>query len=539
MRLAFVTLLPVLTGCVALAARLQGPSGSSPNEGVHYAQVGGSIHRVGPYWGPACVRIEAPSNHRASDGDAEPTLGKQPNLAHDPADQILRLICVERIMADHDEPGRNTWVTQHFRFDELFFDHLTASMMLVQCLAAESCLDAPHVPRSRAHQEQLRDAHVERGELAAARTDVWQLYQAGMMRWYADRVDPAEVGRRLAALPLDGAAQHAYLELLGHARAGVIAMTSTLSAEARALFVDLPIEIFERRAAEHARSAKVVRELAVLIDRIQAERAAGTQAVSDDTVARLTKLRLAYHASCKQDCTRSTIFAAITQQLFWSHVSRGDAAAATVETRLLSAEQAPSAAQEIALRQSTALGEAITRRERVESARRQGVDADAARSAAAGSVLDFGDGRYVYRWERAFEVAWQALIPGAAVEVKGKVAGVDRRGAHARVRFQDTVRTWVDDDHDSCVETNRVDRVRNDGTVVYRERCSRTITRVDRTKTPPVVMAAGEAAGLVAGDELIAFATAGPPGAKEPRSGGRVWLVKRGGRVVRLRDLAL
>ena len=91
--------LPLLTGCVALA-QLGNNSGSSSSNGIPYTGAGNNRERVGPYWCPECVKIGAPSEPiRGSQKDADPTMGKQPNISHDPADQILRLVCVDTIMS--------------------------------------------------------------------------------------------------------------------------------------------------------------------------------------------------------------------------------------------------------------------------------------------------------------------------------------------------------------------------------------------------------------------------------------------------------
>jgi len=510
---SIVSLVSLLSGCVALA-RLQ-----TSSDGVHLIQNGHHPERVGPYWGPECVRIDAPTNTHYASSPAEPTMGKQPNLAHDPADQILRLVCVERIMSDADEPERNTWVMQHFRFDELAFDHLAASMMLVQCLLAEACLDAPHVPRVPQRQE-------------AQPPNVWQYYEAGMMRWYAEKLDLASVGARLAELPLPPQARDVYLQLVEKARTGVIAFTSTLTPEGKQLFVDLPVGVFTRRAAEHARHGKLLGELALLTERVKTER--GGAGVSDATVGRLAKLRVAYAQGCKTDCTRSPIFAAITKQLFWAHVSRGDGAAAKAESKLLDRLD-PSAAQEIAEAQAHAIDDARARVARVASARAQGVDADAARATANGARLDLGDGRYVYRGHRDFTIHWESLVPdGKGIgQFEGKVAAVDRRGPVAMVRFQDLVSSWQEGT--GCHETGRIDSIDRDGRINYRRQCTGSRTKSERRKVPPVTMPASEAVGLVPGDELAGFSTFGD---NQERVGARVWTVKRGNRVVRLRDVA-
>jgi hypothetical protein len=518
-------LLPLLPGCIALA-QLAHPGSAGPGN-AHYISHDGHPARVGPYWGPECERIgEQPSIIRYGDKEAEPTMGKQPNLSHDPTDQILRLVCVEQILSSESEPERNTWVMQHFRFDEVFFDHLTASMMLVQCLEAGSCLGAPNVERPH---EDLHNpmAEKEREEQDARPPNVWQYYEAGMMRWYADHVDLAEVGKKLQTIPLPQAARDAYMKLVADAQKGVIAMTDQLTPEAKQLFVDIPVKVFEARKAALAKNGKLVSELGELVQKVSAEREHG---VSDDTIMRLTKLRLAYAATCHKDCTRTTLFVAITRQLFWSHVSRGDAPAAMVEAKLLEKPD-PSAADEIADKQEKAIGDAIGRVSRVKSAREQGVDAASAQSTAHGSVLDLGDGRYVYRPSEDFAIAWESLVPNPRLaSVDGKVAGIERHGASALVRFRDEVSSYSEGTN--CYETGRIDSISSDGKINYRSECAGSETHTERHKVDPVTMPASEAAGLAAGDEVVGFSNA-------DHADGRVWFVKRGSRLVRLRDVTL
>jgi hypothetical protein len=507
---ALVALLPA---CVALT-QLTHPSAAAGPGNAHYITQDGQLARVGPYWGPECERIgEQASIIRYGDKEAEPTMGKQPNIAQDPADQVLRLVCVEQILSSGEEPERNTWVMQHFRFDEVFFDHFTASMMLVQCLEAGSCLNSPSVERP---------ANIE-----VAPPDVGQFYEAGMMRWYADHIDLAEVAKKLATIPLPPAARDAYMKLVAQARDGVIAMTNQLTPEAKQLFVDIPGKVFDARKAQLAKNAKVVAELGELVQKVAAEREHG---VSDDTIARLTKLRIAYAATCHKDCTRGPLFSAITKQLFWAHVSRGDAPAAMVEAKLLEKLE-PSAAEEIADKQEKASGDAIPRLARVKSARDLGGDGAAARSTAHGTVLDLGDGRYVYRPSEDFAIAWESLVPDPHLaSVDGKVAGVERHGASVVVRFRDEVSSYSEGTN--CYETGRIDSISDDGHINYREECAGSATHTERRKVDAVTMPAHEAAGLAAGDEVVGFSNT-------DHADGRVWFVKRGNRIVRLRDVAI
>jgi hypothetical protein len=529
MRLA-LPLLSLLSACHLVKVG----DGATSSNGIPYIGAGNNRERVGPYWGPECVKIGAPSEPiRGRQVDANPTEGKQPNLSHDPADQILRLVCVDTIMADADEPERNTWVVQHHRFDELYFDHFTASQMLVQCLLADSCLDGPHVVRP-VHDYQNSIANQRMAEQRAAPPDVWQYYEAGMMRWYAANVEPGAVQKRLAQLPLPPQAIAVYMRLLDRARTDVVAFTDNLLPDAKQIFVDLPMEVYTRRQGEYAKSAKYVAELAVLVDQVKDERNAGTTGVSDDTVDKLVKLRIAYEKSCKGDCTGGTIFATMTRQLFWAYVSRGDAPAATAEAKLLD-KLDPTAAQEIGDKQQKLIAEAQGRLGRVQRAREQGIDPDAARSTANGSITDFGNGRYVYDWNGEFKVHWESLIPAGKVgPIEGKVAGFDRRGKDVTIRFQDVVSSW--EEGTGCHETGRIESIDRDGRITYRERCSGSTTKSSRQKVEPVTMLASEVAGIQPGDEVIGFTSFGP---KQERVGGRVWVVRRGQRLVRLRDVPL
>jgi len=529
MRLALISL-SLLSACHLVKI---GDSNTSAS-GIPYTGSGNNRERVGPYWGPECVRIGAPTEPtRGGQTEADPTQGKQPNLSHDPADQILRLVCVDTIMSDADEPERNTWVVQHFRFDELMFDHFTASQMLVQCLLAGSCLAGPHVIRP-VHDYQNSLANQRAAEQRAAPPDVWQYYEAGMMRWYAERIDLGAVQKRLAELPLPPQAQLAYMRLLDRARKDVVTFTDGLTLDAKQIFVDVPLQTFQRRQAEYQKSAKYVSELAALVERVKDERNAGTAGVSDDTIAKLVKLRISYEATCKQDCTGGTIFAAITKQLFWSYVSRGDAPAATAEAKLLD-KLDPSAAIEIGTQQAKMITEAAGRLGRVQRAREQGIDADAARSTANGTVTDFGDGRYVYDWNDEFTIHWPSLIPSGQVgPIEGKVAGFDRKGGQVTIRFQDEVSSW--EESTGCHETGRIESISRDGHITYREQCSGSTTKSSRRKVEPVTMPASEVTGIVPGDEVIGFTSFGP---KQERVAGRVWVVRRGKKLVRLRDVPL
>ncbi|MBA3498746.1 MAG: hypothetical protein H0T65_00115, partial [Deltaproteobacteria bacterium] len=415
----------------------------------------------------------------------------------------------------------------------LYFDHFTASQMLVQCLLAGSCLDAPHVVRPK---HDYNNAYAERrmAEQAARPPDVWQFYQAGMMRWYAERVDPAQVQKRLAELPLPPQAQAVYMRLLDRARKDVFTFTDKLIVDAKEIFVTVPYETFQRRQAEYAKSGKYVVELATLVARVKEERNAGTAGVSDETIDKLAKLRIAYEKSCKQDCTSGTIFAAMTKQLFWAYVSRGDAPAATAEAKLLD-KLDPSAAMEIGDKQQKLIAEAQGRVGRFKNAREQGIDPDAARSTANGTITDFGDGRYVYDWHGDYKIHWPSLIPDGKVgPIEGKVAALDRRGKDVTIRFQDRVSSYSEST--GCYETGRIESISRDGHITYRQQCTGSQTKVERTKVEPVTMPASEAAGISPGDEVIGFTSFGP---KQERVGGRVWVVRRGQKLVRLRDVPL
>jgi len=528
-RLLLATLF-LAAGCGIIKLVPSNGSGATDGPEGHHVAIEGRTYRVGPYWGPECDRIGAYKNEVTPyTPEPEPTMGKQPNLSGDLADQFLRLVCVEDIMSAEDEPERNTWVTQHFRFDELYFDHTTAAMMLVECLKAGSCLGEGAPP----HHQKSDNPEVAKWEAEQAQKprQAFQYYEVGMMRWYADHVDPKQVAAKLATIPgLPPAAQEVFMKQLDRAKARVIAVSDELAPEAKRLFVDLPAAVYNQRTAEHARDGKTITALGLLIARVKTERATG---VTDDTIAKLRDLRIAYHATCKGDCTRTVVFAAITKQLFWAYVSRGDSAAAMAESKLLE-HLDPTAQQEIATKQSEQIQKALGRTHRVASAREQGLDADTASATANGKLLDLGTGRYVYTWKDEFKIYYEALVPesGEVGHVGGKVAALERKGGNMIVRFQDEVSS--DTEGTDCYETNRIDGIDSSGKLIYREACRGSVTHVQRRKVDPVTIPANEASALHGGDEIVGFAK----GTGDARL-GRIWIVKRGERVARLREMAL
>ena len=227
------------------------------------------------------------------------------------------------------------------------------------------------------------------------------------------------------------------------------------------------------------------------------------------------------------------MFAAITKQLFWAYVSRGDSAAAMAESKLL--EHLDPTAQRRSRRSRASDPEGAGRTARVAQAREQGLDADTASSTANGKLLDLDDGRYVYEWKGEFKIYWESLIPDGhdVGHVGGKVAALERKGATILVRFQDELSS-SDTESTDCYETNRIDGIDSSGKLIDRQKCNGSVTHVDRRKVEPVTMPANEAANLHAGDEIVGFAK----GSGAARM-GRVWLVKRGERVARLREMAL
>src|SRR5262249_18917347 len=136
---------------------------------------------------------------------------------------------------------------------------------------------------------------------------------------------------------------------------------------------------------------------------------------------------------------------------------------------------------------------------------------------------------YMYRWDDELAIDYEKMVPDKVEQAGGKVAALERRGKAVIVRMQDEVSSCTEEAN--CCETNRVDGIESRGKLVYTEACAREATHVDRQGVPPITVPAGEASALRAGDEVVAFVNG-------DRS-GRIWMVKHGERVVRLRDMAL
>src|SRR3569832_2498125 len=100
-------LAPLLLAACGILKLVPANGGGGDGPEGHHVAIEGRTYRVGPYWGPECERIGA-YKHEVTpyDPEPEPTMGKQPNQSADPADQFLRLVCVERGGAAGGGPGR-------------------------------------------------------------------------------------------------------------------------------------------------------------------------------------------------------------------------------------------------------------------------------------------------------------------------------------------------------------------------------------------------------------------------------------------------
>ena len=305
-----------------------------------------AMHRRPTTRGPS-----QPVRGRRHDGRAAEPRGQSA------ADQLLRLVCVERILSYGERATRDTWVVQHFRSTSSRSITSTAAMMLVASSRRESCLGegAPHIQRAAAQNPGGRDARplkAARGRSVGGRAGPTR---SSMMRWYADRVDAAEVAAPVAAWPLPRPRAAGVPRACSTQREGraFIAVSDALYARAQA-----PVRRATRPVFRPTRDRDLTAPIAAILTQLAGISTARVKdrarrrdrgAVADETLDALRTLRRAYHDSMQERLhARSGVRRRSRASCSGAFVSRGDGARARGRERSCSPTSDPRAAMEIA-----------------------------------------------------------------------------------------------------------------------------------------------------------------------------------------------
>lgn len=430
----------------------------------------------------------------------------QPDPSASFAEQAAHVACGERLSSYSSKVP--TPAVLHERFDDYAFDHAAAATILASCERMESCLFRVDPAEATQHQR----------------------WVAGLLSFYAANVDRAKVEEALDSAGVSAGLEAVFMKRFDTGLASVVAVAETIPEAERAAFLEVPAAVREETEAAYQTHNERWKNLRALRDKAEAERVDG---VSDDTIASLSALRADYVDACggKPSCMHDGLPAAIAHELFLAYVSRGDAAGAYTEMDFVepTGEHGLPAAHEIYRRQSELFRRSTAAADKLQDAKKRGLDARTAQAAAGAGAYDFSETR-PWAIDEAPGVQYAAVVPGQVHKASGKVKTTKKAGeGRTTIVFADKVTRWDDMD---CRDTSKIERVHADGRIDYKQRCRKTgKVNVDRRTFDPVEVPTPEAAKLVAGDEVVLWVV---PGQTKV---GRVRWVRRKDRVVQIRDV--
>jgi hypothetical protein len=468
----------------------------------------------GRYAGPECEGIELDDEvdfvrTAGAEKRVVRMFSPQPARVDALALRVAKVTCGDALASYPPDGGADAYVQYHHDFDARRFDHATAALILAMCNKSSACI-GPLGPNS------TQDADATH-------------YPAGQLAYYAEQVDPEAVDAALASAGVGTALRAHFLVELDAARTEVRRIVAEIPKVAAGILVDLPREVWTKRAAEAAEHTELYAGFDALAQQAHAQREGG---VDDATVAALQDLRAAWVDACGElACMDRGLGVEVARALFFAHVSRGDGLAAQAELGLVDPEVPIEAAVSIALRQRDAMSAATEAHRKQASMRDQGLDEATARGATGGAVSHDFSSTYAWDLEKVRRVQWASLVPGGGEPRRhgGKLRAKRAKGGLVILEFADEVERYADE---ACSDTHRVERIESDGRLVYQQRCRKTgKTNVYRQSFEPVVVPAREAKGLQVGDVVT---TVVAPGTPMP---GRVVSASRKDRLVQRRDV--
>lgn len=355
----------------------------------------------------------------------------------------------------------------------------------------------------------------------------------GLVRFYGEMIDRDALAEQVRKVSVPDEAKVAFLKQYDDA---VVRASAVLFSPAEIrLAIEIPVEVVKTRQAHFKQYKEMYKEL----DQIEAEaeRSRGNAKAAEALIEPLTQLRSKYIGACgKAECRTFPLWAHTTKELALAHVGRNALLDAEAESAMQSSRgryvadmpQAIYAAQEAELHQ-------IQEAERkYKKAKESGVDEKTARSLAGSPYVGEKRGM-AYGGDLLFHPKMELPNYAKALDDKSRYSyGRENQvsllsaapSGAGKVKLTFEKDTYKGEEAVSCRQTNRITRIRSDGTLEYEEICdyrpvSRTVER-----HAPVVVPAGEAKGLKKGD-VVVFIARGEE--------ARVLEVHRGDAVVQLR----
>lgn len=408
-------------------------------------------------------------------------------------DSAILLTCIDETSHVGND-GTTAIIADHADFDDRHFDHVRAGVMVLECALDPEC-----------------GVHESVEEL-------------GILVGYARRIDPAAAGAALARTGVSEGLRSAFVAKLQWARGELDHRAQAYSPRGKAIWIDVPEQVWTERHAYFVKWAKLYARLDPLIAAAQQQRDAHALAVQ------IRKLRGTYLDACRvEGCLFTPFVWDATRALALLAVREHQPTEVLAESQLIDDRrlQAQQFSRAVFLATFATAKREQQARKRYDSAKTSGAS-EAALTAMFGPVpplqVDADTVALILGDQKVADLS-AALDRDRFRIAGGKVRSIEHHGDRATVSFSDDVIEWDDAD---CHDTNQIDSISSDGKVNYRRTCTNYRPQKSRRKVEPIDVPAEEAVLLRAGDLVFAWVTGAP-------LRGSVFEVERDKHIVQIR----
>lgn len=327
----------------------------------------------------------------------------------------------------------------------------------------------------------------------------------GVALFWTSVVTPEQVQQAVASLNLPPAAKAAFVKQ--YASAPRQLARANFTEGQRKLVVEIPAQVFRDRQAHFAAFKAEYAKLDELRAKAEAARKGGGN--PDALVGELEQLRSAFLAKCAAaTCRSQPVYGWATAELALIHVLRNDALSAAVESLLHTRAGSyvaglPQAIRAAQGREEARIADGYAKYRR---AKDSGTD-EATAKQLAGGISERLDERLLMNPALELPNYAAALADGGKLYPENKVvAAVTPSGKEARISFK--VDVIKGEEQYDCVRTNRIIRIRHDGTIEYEENCKYRPYTDKQLSHPPILVPLAEAKSVKPGDMLKFIASA-------------------------------
>ncbi len=392
-------------------------------------------------------------------------------------DQVRQIACTYSIVHEGLIEKR-VYGEMHYEFDDRRFHHLRAAMILALCAGAQ---DGEHFRCNK--------------------------HTAGQMLYYAQRLKMPIVQKATSQLKLPEDVKQHFLARVTAARDLVVAETEKLDPRRKELYVTLPTKIRAAREKHFQTYAAHWEKLDALTAKI--DQAIGSAKDRASLLAETQAAREAYVTACLKEpdatleqCMGGPIGRPLTANIIRLALAAKEGMLALVESGVL--EKMPDTSTAIAqmfFAQYQAFEAESKKAGEYEAAKAKNVDKATLKSM-------FGDPPpikvdTIVAWDPPQPASYEGLVEPYKDSVEwldATVQAVSAKGARATIQFKKEAFLIVDE---SCRETNRIDRIDNDGRIRYREICKVKSVKKGFKTINPVTVPAAEARHLRSGHSIV------------------------------------